>query len=308
MMNESASLRDASQLAAHLGPTLALLRTVAAEGHLTRAAERLDMPQPTVSRALARLSDQIGATLLVRDGRGIHLTRAGTLLAEAADEALRVLESGCRSVVEELDPERGRVLFGFQHTMGSSLVPTLISGFRAEHPHVRFGLAQGARDDMLTRMLDGEIDLCLLSPLPASQPRLEAVEVRQEPLLAVLFLQHRLAHRETLRLRELAEDDFIATRPGYGLRQIFADLADEAGFAPHLAFESEEVDTVRGLVAAGLGVALLPPADTGPAPGTVEVPLRPAAHRAIGLVWPAQRPLPPAVRTFRDFALAQYAR
>jgi LysR family transcriptional regulator, transcription activator of glutamate synthase operon len=303
--NESASPRDASQLAAHLSPTLALLRAVAAEGHLTRAAERLDMPQPTVSRALARLSEQIGAPVLVREGRGIHLSRAGTLLAEAAEAALRTLESGCRAVVEELDPERGKVVFGFQHTMGSNLVPTLVSRFRAEHPQVRFGLAQGPRDEMLARMLDGDIDLCLTSPLPARDQRVDAVELRQEPLLAVLFTGHRLARRKTLRLTELADDDFIATRPGFGLRQIFADLTDQAGFEPHLAFEGEEVHTVRGLVAAGLGVALLPPADTGPVPGTVEVPLRPAEHRTIGLAWAAHRPLPPAVRSFRDFALAQ---
>lgn len=302
--NDSDSHGGASQLAAQLAPTLALLRTVASEGHLTRAAERLGMPQPTVSRSLARLSEQVGAPVIARQGRGIHLTRAGTMLATAADEALRDLESGCRGVIEELDPERGKVSFGFQHSMGSSLVPMLIRGFRRENPDVRFGLAQGARDDVLARMLNAEIDLCLVSPPPEEGPLVETMRVGTEPLLAVLFSGHRLAHRAKLALAELADEDFVATRHGYGLRQIFTELTEEAGFAPRLAFESEEVDTVRGLVAACLGVALLPPGDNGPAPGTVEIPLQPGAHRTIGLAWPAQRTLPPAVRTFRDFALA----
>lgn len=301
VVNESGSWQDASQLAAQLSPTLALLRAVAAEGHLTRAAERVGMPQPTVSRALAKLSEQLGAPVITHQGRGIRLTRAGRTLASAADEALRTLETGCRSAVEEVDPERGQVVFGFQHTMGSSIVPALIRDFRARHPEVRFGLVQGPRDDLLDRMHSGEIDLCLISPPPPADDSLETLAVREEPLLAVLFEQHRLAARNRLALADLAGDDFVATRRGYGLRQIFTDLAEQAGITPHLAFESEEVDTVRGLVAAGLGVALLPPAETGPAPGTVEIALDPAAHRTISLAWPAKRAMPPAVHAFRDF-------
>ncbi|MCI2417721.1 LysR family transcriptional regulator [Saccharopolyspora sp. K220] len=304
MVDQSAAPDDAPQLAAHLAPTLALLRAVAAEGHLTRAAETLGVPQPTVSRTLAKLGERLGTPVIVRQGRGIHLSRAGALLAAAAEDAMRGLEAGCRAVIEEIDPDRGQVTFGFQHTMGSTLVPPLLRGFRDEHPHVRFGLVQGPRDAMLARAWAGEIDLCLIAPLPDHDPRWETAAIRQEPLVAVLFARHRLARRRKLRLAELAGDDFVATRRGYGLHQIFMGLAERAGFEPRLAFESEEVDTVRGLVAAGLGVALLPPGDNGPAPGTVEVPLDPPAHRTIGLAWPAGRTLPPAVRTFRAFTLA----
>lgn len=302
VVNDSFSFPDAPQLAAHLSPTLALLRAVAAEGHLTRAADRLGVPQPSVSRTLARLSEQLGTPVILRHGRGIRLTRAGELLAEAASESLRSLESGCRGVLEETDPERGQVVLGFQHTMGSILVPSLISDFRKRHPHVRFGLVQGARTDMLTRLHEGRMDLCLSSPLPTDD-RFDSVALHRQQLMAVLFTDHRSARRDSLRLAELADEDFIATRPGYGLRQIFTELTDRAGFEPRLAFEGEEVDTVRGLVAAGLGVALLPPADTGPAPGTAEIPLCPAVHRTIGLVWSTESPLPPAARTFRDFTL-----
>lgn len=305
MTHESDRPEDASQLAARLSPALALLRAVAAEGQLTRAAERLGVPQPTVSRSLAKLSEQVGTPVLAHRGRGVHLTRAGARLASAADDALRELELGCRDVLEEIDPERGQVVLGFQHTMGRSLVPALIGGFRGEHPKARFGLVQGARDDMMRRTLQDELDLCLVSPPPGADSELEAVTVGTEPLLAVLFAGHRLAGRKGLRLAELADDDFVATQRGYGLRHMFGELAEQAGFTPRLAFESEEVDTVRGLVAAGLGVALLPPAENGPVPGTVEVPLRPAARRTIGLAWPARRTLPPAVRTFRDYALAR---
>ncbi|GAA2811634.1 LysR family transcriptional regulator [Saccharopolyspora taberi] len=301
MVNESGPAESAPQLAAHLAPALALLRAVAAEGHLTRAAESLGVPQPTVSRTLARLADEIGTPVIARQGRGVHLTRAGQLLAAAAADALRTLEAGCREVVEEIAPERGQVVIGFQHTMGATLVPSLVRGFRADHPQVRFGLLQGPRDEMVAGLRDGRIDLCLISPPPDS-PELEWAALREEPLLAVLYRDHPLAHRSGLGLAELAGEDFVVTRHGYGLRQIFTDLTDRAGFEPHIGFESEEVDTVRGLVAAGLGVALLPPAVPEAIPGTVEIPLDPPAHRTVCLTWVAHRTLPPAVRAFRDFA------
>ncbi|GAA4612827.1 LysR substrate-binding domain-containing protein [Saccharopolyspora hordei] len=303
MVDQSQPVDDPSQLAAHLAPTLAVLRAVAAEGHVTRAAEVLGVPQPTVSRTLAKLGARLGAPVTARQGRGILLTRAGTLLARAAEDAMQRLEAGCRAVVEELDPDRGRVTFGFQHTMGSTLVPPLLRGFRDQHPQVRFELVQGSRDTMLARTWAGEVDLCLVAPLPVGDPRWECATVQEEPLVAVLHVHHRLARRAALRLADLAAEDFVAMRPGYGMRQIFMRLAESAGFEPRLAYESEEVDTVRGLVAAGLGVAVLPPAGTAPAPDTVEIPLTPPAYRTIGLAWPANRPQPPAVRTFRDHAL-----
>ncbi|WP_182542299.1 LysR family transcriptional regulator [Halosaccharopolyspora lacisalsi] len=303
MVNDSDVSPDVSQLVAHLSPTLVLLRVVAEEGHLTRAADRLGVPQPTVSRTLARLSEQLGTPVTFRQGRGVRLTRTGRLLADAADESLRGLEAGCRGVLEETDPQRGQVVLGFQHTMGSILVPGLISDFRERHPRARFGLVQGARTDMLTRLHEGSVDLCLSSPLPTGAEHFDSVALHRQQLMVVLYTDHRLAGRDTLRLGELADEDFIATRPGYGLRQIFTELTGGAGFEPRLAFEGEEVDTVRGLVAAGLGVALLPPADTGPVPGTAEIPLHPAAHRTIGLVWSSLRPLPPAARAFKDVTL-----
>ncbi|MFC7342984.1 LysR family transcriptional regulator [Saccharopolyspora griseoalba] len=301
MTHESSTPREASQLAAHLAPTLSLLRTVAAEGHLTRAAERLGQPQPTVSRALAGLADQLGTPVVAKQGRGVVLTRVGALLCEAAENALRELETGCRGVLDELDPNRGQVLLGFQHTMGRALIPRLISEFREHNPGVRFGLAQGSRDDMLARSRAGRVDLCLVSPVP-SDPEWESAQVTQEELVAVVHSGHRLAGRGEIRLTELAEDDFVGMRPGYGLRRIVTDLAESAGFTPRFAWEGEEVDTARGLVAAGLGTTLLPRALSGAAPGTAEIPLSPPAHRTIGVVWPAGRQLPPAVRAFRDHA------
>ena len=300
-------------LASALAPRLALLRAVATEGHLTRAAERLGIPQPTVSRWLAALADELGTPVLLRDGRGVRLSRAGEYLADAAGRALTVLESGCRRVVEEVDPERGQVVLAFLHTMGESRVPLLLRAFRRERPQVRFTLLQGAQDEVLDRVRSGRADLALTSPLPDPE-EFEYARLDEQPLVVAVPAGHRFADRDRITLAELAGETFVGMSPGHGLRQMTDELCAAAGFTPELAFEGEEADTVRGLVAAGLGVAVLPVAErwatednpTGTPrgwPGLLELPLTPHASRQIGLVWAANRPLAPAARAFRQFTM-----
>ena len=291
-------------LAGALAPRLALLRAVAAEGHITRAAQRMGVPQPTVSRWLVALADDLGAPVVVRDGRGIRLSRAGECLADAADRALSVLEAGCRQAVEEVDPERGQVVLAFLHTMGESRVPNLLRAFRREHPRVPFTLLQGGQEDVLGRVRSGGADLALTSPGPSAGD-FEHARLDEQPLVVTVPAGHRLAGQSDLGLAELAGEPFVGMKQGHGLRQITDDLCRSAGFTPELAFEGEEVDTVRGLVAAGLGVAILPLAEQALPPGAVEVQLAPAASREIVLVWAAGRPLAPAARAFREFAIAR---
>lgn len=292
----------ARALAGALAPRLALLRALAAEGNLTRAGQRIGVPQPTVTRWLAALAGELGAPVVLRDGRGIRLSRAGEYLAGAADQALSVLEGGCRLAMEEVDPDHGQVVLAFLHTMGESRVPGLLRAFRWEHPKVRFTLVQGAQEDVLAQVRTGRADLALTSPPPGGS-EFEHASLDQQPLVATVPAGHRLARRPRVRLAELAGEPFAGMKHGYGLRQITDELCRSAGFTPELAFEGEEVDTVRGLVAAGLGVAILPAAEQSLPPGVVEIPLTEPASREIVLVWAAGRPLPPAARAFRQFAV-----
>ena len=151
-----------------LAPKLALLHAVAEEGNLTRAAATLGLPQPTASRWLAALSAELGTPVVVPDGRGIRLSRAGASLAAAAGRALSELASGVRQAADEADPERGSVVLAFLYTLGEQRVPGLLRAFRREHPHVRFTLLQGPPWElMLDHVRSGRADLAFTSPLPA---------------------------------------------------------------------------------------------------------------------------------------------
>ncbi|MEU6892753.1 LysR family transcriptional regulator [Streptomyces sp. NPDC046557] len=290
-----------------LAPRLAYFVAVARHEHVTRAAHELGVPQSTLSRAMVRLEQDLSVTLFARKGRTVALTTAGRTFLASAQRALGEIARAAESVQQDADPASGKVAFGFLHTLGSETVPGLIRAFRADHPRIRFSLVQNYGEAMLERLRAGELDLCLTSPLPDA-PDLVARRLDEQRLRLVVPDDHRLAGRKRVRLAEAAEETFVTLEPGYGLRRITDDLCAEAGFTPRVAFEGEEAETLRGLVAAGLGVALLPPPAVA-RPGVVELTVTaPRAVREIGVAWLDGHPDTPPVAEFKRFLLSRRGR
>jgi DNA-binding transcriptional LysR family regulator len=307
-MNESAGA-DADAAVDAIAPRLRQFVVVAREQHLTRAAELLGVPQPTLSRSMSRLEAELGVALFTRPGRSIRLTRHGRDLLEAAERTVATLSAELGRITGESDPARGRVALGFLHTLGGEMVPGLLRDFRAARPRVRFGLVQDNAHGLLARLRAGEIDLCLTAPLP-DDPEVRAQALTEQRIDLFVPVGHRFARRRGVRLAEAAAEDFIAMEPGYGLRAITDELCRAAGFEPRIAFEGEEADTARGLVGAGLGVSLLPVTGSSLTDRAV-VAVRitePRAARTVGIAWLAGRPLAAPAAAFRDFALGAVAR
>ncbi|MGV4987010.1 LysR family transcriptional regulator [Streptomyces sp. NRAIS4] len=286
-----------------LSPRLAQFVAVARAQHITRAATELGVPQPTLSRSIARLEADLGVQLLSRHGRSVRLTASGRTLLAHAERALVHAERGGRAVREDADPHSGRISFGFPHTLGPSTVPDLLRAFSAHRPRIRFQLMQDYGAALLSRLRSGELDLALISP-PPDEPDVTARRVHRQRLRLVVPEGHHLAGRRRARLPEVRDDAFVCLPSGYGLRQLTDRLCAEAGFTARVAFEGEEVETLRGLVAAGLGVALLP-APAVPRPGVVELDVDgPGVLRDIALIWLRGRQVTAPVAEFRSFLLA----
>ncbi|MET9291276.1 LysR family transcriptional regulator [Streptomyces sp. NPDC003077] len=287
-----------------LSPRLAQFAAVARHEHVTRAAHELGMPQPTLSRALVRLEADLGVALFARHGRTLSLTPAGRAFLASTERALADIERAAESVRTDADPTAGKVAFGFLHTLGPETVPGLLRTFRADHPRVRFQLVQNYGEAMIERLRAGDLDLCLTSPVP-DYPDLVARRLDEQKLFLVVPEDHRLARRKRVRLAEAATELFVTLEPGYGLRRITDALCAAAGFTPKVAFEGEEAETLRGLVAAGLGVALLPPPAV-PRPGVVELTVTaPRAVREIGVAWLDGHPDTAPVAAFKKFLLGR---
>lgn len=293
-----------------LVPRLRQFAVVAREQHLTRAAEILGIPQPTLSRSIARLESDLGVPLFTRPGRSIRLTRHGKFLYDASERIIPSLTVTLTRLVEEVDPRGGRVALGFLHTLGTEAVPRLLRDFRALAPAIRFALVQGGSEALLARLKAGELDVYLTAPLP-TEPGMTARPLDEQRIDLFVPAGHPFAWRSGgMRLAEAADEDFICMEPGYGLRAITDDLFRAAGFEPRIAFEGEEADTARGLVGAGLGVSLLPATASSlsdPAVAAVRI-TAPKAARTVGLAWLADRPLSAPAAAFRDFALTYAGR
>lgn len=289
---------------------LRLFREVAEGATVTETATRARVTQPALSRALKRLEHEVGAELFQRSGRALRLTPAGRAFKQHADAVLESYELGVRAVGELVDPDTGVVALAFLHTLGTWLVPPVLSGFRRRHPRVRFDLRQHGEAGLTAELLDGTADLVLTSGDPGDS-RITWQRLLVQPLRVAVPPNHRFARRRQIRLAELAEEPFILLRKGYGLRDTTEALCAEAGFSPRVGFEGDEVETLRGLVTAGLGVSLLP------LPHTAMFPPSPAEHpaphlrvsdvvcaRDIGIAWLTGRDLPPVSESFRRHVLA----
>ncbi len=297
-----------------MAPRLRQFAVVAREQHVTRAATRLGLAQSTLSRNIARLEADLGTTLFERTGRTVRLTRHGQQLLPYVERALGELSTGLDELAEELHPERGRVAVAFLHSLGVRAVPVILRDFRASHPGVRFALVQDSHAVMLDKLRAGAVDLCLTSPVPR-EPDLRTRKLDEQRLRLVVPRAHPLARRRRVRLAEAAAEDFVGLKPGFGLRRITDDWCRQAGFTPRLAFEGEEIDTVLGLVATGLGVALLPVGRSvpdgvaPPRPDVVALDVTaPRTTRTIALVWLADHAYPAPVSAFRDAVLGYRGR
>jgi LysR family transcriptional regulator, transcription activator of glutamate synthase operon len=281
---------------------------------VTEVSELETVTQSGVSRALARLEAQAGTPLLERSGRTLRLTRTGEVFKPHVDRLLAELRDGLDAVAQFVSPEAGTVAVAFQQSLGSWLVPDLLGSFRAAHPGVGFRLTH-ARDELHGLPLDGgATDLEIgtrrfRTGAEATRPGDLAVRTQRignEPLRLALPATHPLAARlgEGIRLADVAAESFIGLRPTSALRQLGDDLCAAAGFRPKVVFEGDDLSNVQGLVAAGLGVAIVPAPRVGspvagPGPVLYLPILDQGAERDIYLTWPADKPLLPAPELFR---------
>jgi DNA-binding transcriptional LysR family regulator len=248
-----------------------------------------------------RLADAIGAPLVAPCGRGIASTAAGRAFLPAAQQALVNLSAAGQDLQEVIDPDRGRIALGFGHSRGPRDVPRLLDAFLAAYPNISFTLKQGGAPAVLDQLRAGALDVVIVAPMPAADDRLETLVLAEEPLCLTVASDHRLANRASVDLRQAATETFVGLTREHGLRPVVDSLCERAGFVPQLAFEGEEHETLRGLVRAGLGVAVLPRAPHHD-PALVEITLRdPEARRQVGALWQKDRRLAPAARRFITF-------
>jgi DNA-binding transcriptional LysR family regulator len=240
---------------------LNVLKEVAYRGSFSAAAEALSYTQSAVSQQIAALEAEAGMALLERHARGVSLTAAGQTLVGHAEGILARLEAAETSLQAIAGLRGGRLRVASFPTAGATLMPLAIATFRASYPDVELTLSEGEPEEIAPRLRAGELDLALLfefadeTPLSKDTARVELLE---DPMYLALPREHRLAGRKRLRLEDLKEEAWVQTSRESPCARHVVRSCHAAGFEPNVSFESDDYQTVQGLVAAGVGVALIP--------------------------------------------------
>ena len=233
--------------------------TLAAERNFNRAAERLNIAQPPLSRAIQQLEDEVGAKLIDRSTRPLRLTTIGQLFHAQARSVLDRAEAMRETLASFTALERRRFVIGFVASTIYARLPELIRAFRVAAPDVELALVESTSLDQILALKEGRIDIGL-GRIRFDDPAIRRVVLRDEQLVAALPANHPLARRRTVSLRDLKGQPLILyprePRPGYA-DQVISILRDHA-VEPRIAHEARELQIAIGLVAAEEGIAIVP--------------------------------------------------
>ncbi len=232
---------------------------VAEELHFRRAAERLHMSQPPLSQQIRQLEEEVGATLLLRNQRKVELTAAGAAFLVSAREILAAVEDAARQARRVQRGEVGRLAVGFVGSAMYSFVPELLRAFRVQAPDIALRLHEMGTTEQLRQLDDGRLDVGFLRT-PGRWPGIAFETVLEEPVVVALPDVHPLAKRSLLRLVDIEGEDLVLLTPAGspGLRAALSDAIAALGGEDRIAQEVAEMQTVIGLVAAGVGISLVP--------------------------------------------------
>jgi DNA-binding transcriptional LysR family regulator len=237
---------------------LRVFREVAERGSFSAAAEALSFTQPAVSRQIATLEREAGAQLIERMPRGIRLTEAGRILVGHTEAILGRMAAARTQIDAVARLQAGRLRIGSFSTANATIVPRAIAAFTRQHAAVELSLTEGTSSSLIPRLRAGELDVSVATdPSEQELEDLVVAELVEDPMLVALPLGHPLAHKPRLRMRDLRHETWIEGGRADCARPLL-QAAAIAGFEPRIRFGAEQWLGKQGLVAAGVGVTLIP--------------------------------------------------
>ena len=230
---------------------------VAETGSFSRAAERCQVAQPSLSQQVLKLEEDLDAKLFDRIGRSIRITEAGRAFLPHARSILKQMEAARSSVADKNAHIHGSVAVGAIPTIAPYLMPRYTAAFAKKHPDAKLRIVEGTTPLLVEGLRDLSIDMAILA-LPLRHKDLQFFPIRTEPLFAVLPKNHPRASEESITLRNLRGEPFVMLRDGHCFRDLSIATCTHARITPNIAFESDQFSSVLGMVAAGVGISLVP--------------------------------------------------
>jgi DNA-binding transcriptional LysR family regulator len=258
---------------------------VAQQRHFTRASESVHVAQPSLSKQIRALEQEIGAPLFNRARGNITLTPAGETLLPLARRILADVGSARLQLQELTGLARGRLRLGATPSLCTILLPELLRQFRDDYPGVELRVEEGGSRDLVRLLANGELDLALIIlPLHTGDPALVTTPILREPLVVAAPAEESSIRATSLRVRDLRHYPLVMFREGYDLRDATLTACRRARTEPRYSIEGGEMDAVLRFVEAGLGVAVVPTMVLADRPRLRRIPFAPRGlTRQIGL-------------------------
>ena len=257
--------------------------------HFGKAADACFVSQPTLSTQVRKLEEELGVTLVERAPRKVMLTATGQDVVQRARRIVADVEQMREAARRSKDPESGSLRLGVFPTLGPYLLPHVVPQLRERFPQLELLLVEEKSDVLLQRLREGRLDATLLA-LPVHDDQLHAEFLFEEPFVLAAPHGHELATRTSLRVDELSDETLLLLEDGHCLRDQALDVCRLSGAQEKSGFRATSLETLRQMVAAGVGVTLLPALSVhDPIVQPVNIRLvkfsEPAPSRRIALVW-----------------------
>ncbi|MEK8129770.1 LysR family transcriptional regulator [Paenibacillus filicis] len=281
---------------------------IAIDKNFSRAAEKLHIAQPSLSQQLSKLEKEIGVLLFQRTTNSVEVTHAGSLFVEKAQKILDMVEQLKQEMEDISQMRKGRLVVGSLPITGAHVLPLVLPVFQQRFPEIDIVLVEETTSNLEHLTASGQADISLLS-LPLIDDALAYEPVIEEEIVLAVPPHHPLAEYAAspapvpVDIALLQNEPFIALKKGQGFRQITVELCSDAGFMPRIVFESSNIETVQSLVAAGMGIAMVPHmvsrgrwSELAP----VYLPLRSRPYRTLVVAYKKGRYLSKAVEAFME--------
>ena len=257
--------------------------------HFGRAAQACHVSQPTLSTQIRKLEEELGVALVERAPRQVMLTPVGRDIADRARRVLADVEQMRETARRTIDPEGGSIRLGIFPTLGPYLLPHVVPVLRTRFPKLELLLVEEKTEQLLAMLRNGRLDAAVLA-LPLHEDWLETEFLFEEPFMLAVPNNHRLSNRRNLQLSDLADQHLLLLEDGHCLRDQALEVCTMAGAGEKDGFRATSLETLRQMVAAGVGITLLPMLAVKPPVSTsTDIKLvgfkSPAPTREVAMVW-----------------------
>ena len=281
-------------------------RTLAELEHYTRAAEKLNISQPTLSHSIAALEEELGAFLFEKQGRNVVLTKYGRIYLFYVENALTQLELGKNQIERLVSEGGGHVGLAYMTSVGADFVPKIITGFleNPENSSISFSCYEGNTKNLIYNLKREKYDLVFCSSIE-NEKEVEFIPLFEQGLVVIVPENHPLAEKTKVTVKDICHYPLISYNKESGMRKIIDDLFMKAQTMPNVQYQFEDATSMAGMVAANKGISII---TDNPSIQNYHVKKlefdTPYSNRMVYLAYMINRYLPPAVQRFKEYVIA----